>query len=96
MDVFHFQCKHSVEDEYCRRHCNPGSYPELLNADGSWFFNSSAAEQTNAWLGRYNPVLREMVVDKYNFFLDEMVMRKNWSTLHKLENEMPGHWVGVL
>ena len=35
-----------------------------------------------------------MRVDKYNFFLDEMIMRKNWMTQEKLtkERQVPGNW----
>ena len=29
-------------------------YPELMDASAAWFFNTSIAEQTNAWLGGYS------------------------------------------
>ena len=44
------------------------------------------AEQTNAWLGRYHTMCREMLPAKYDFFLDEMVRRRNMLTKAKLEN----------
>jgi len=53
--------------------------------DNGWFFNSSIAEQTNVWLGVYHSICCEMLVDKYNFFLDEMIMQKNRLTKMKLE-----------
>jgi hypothetical protein len=49
-----------------------------------WRFNSSIAEQTNVWLGGYHAICREMTVDKYNFFLDEMIMRRNEDTVQRL------------
>ncbi|KAF8240480.1 hypothetical protein L208DRAFT_1539883 [Tricholoma matsutake] len=95
VDVFHFNCKHSEKDTYCQENCNPVSFPELLGENGKgWYFNSSIAEQTNVWLGGYHSICREMVVDKYHFFLDEMVMRRNRMTKMKLEKEgkQPTNW----
>ncbi|TFK22315.1 hypothetical protein FA15DRAFT_681746 [Coprinopsis marcescibilis] len=70
VDVFHFKCKHSVADTYCQVHCNPAAFPELLGEDDKpWFFNSSVAEQTNAWIGGYLPICREMTPERYDFFL---------------------------
>jgi hypothetical protein len=73
-------------------------FPELHGTDGkAWFFNSSIAEQTNVWLGGYHSILREMGSDKYDFFLDEMVMRKNRLTKAKLEaaGALPDHVPGL-
>lgn len=86
VDVFHWECKHAKSGIACSYHCNPTQFPELLGEDGkAWFFNSSVAEQTNVWLGGYHSILREMGADKYDFFLDEMIMRKNRLTKAKLE-----------
>lgn len=96
VDVFHFNCKHSEKDTYCQENCNPVSFPELLGENGKgWYFNSSIAEQTNVWLGGYHSICREMVVDKYHFFLDEMIMRRNRMTKTKLEKEgkQPTNWL---
>src|SRR6266508_4900694 len=61
VDVFHFKCKHSERDAFCQENCNPAAYPELLGTDGQqWYFNSSVVEQTNAWLGGYLAICREM------------------------------------
>ncbi|KAF7372143.1 hypothetical protein MVEN_00073200 [Mycena venus] len=88
VDVFHWTCKHAKQGVECSYHCNPTQFPELLGEDGkAWFFNSSVAEQTNVWLGGYHSILREMGVDKYDFFLDEMIMRKNRLTKAKLQAE---------
>ncbi|KAF8547820.1 hypothetical protein OG21DRAFT_1599609 [Imleria badia] len=71
VDVFHFKSKHSETDTFCQENCNPAAFPELLGDDGKgWFFNSSVAEQTNAWFGGYHAICREMLGDKYDFFLD--------------------------
>lgn len=85
VNVFHFTCKHTINDIFCQTHCNPHAFPELLNPEGGWYFNSSIAEQTNVWLGGYHSICREMKVDKYRFFLDEMVMRKNRLTRQAME-----------
>ena len=87
VDVFHFTCKHSETDTFCQENCNPHAFPELLREDGGWYFNSSIAEQTNVWLGGFHAICREMRIDKYTFFLDEMIMRKNRLTKVKLEKD---------
>ncbi|KDQ56363.1 hypothetical protein JAAARDRAFT_690535, partial [Jaapia argillacea MUCL 33604] len=94
VDVFHFKSKHSEKDLYCDTHCNPTDFPELLDDDGGFFFNSSIAEQTNVWFGGYHSICREMLVDKYNFFLDEMILRRNRMTHDKLSKEgrHPGYY----
>jgi hypothetical protein len=85
VDVFHFKCKHSEKDVFCQEKCNPAAYPELLGEGlQQWYFNSSVAEQTNSWLGGYHAICREMTVHRYNFFLDEMIRRRNQITLDKL------------
>ncbi|KAJ7033642.1 hypothetical protein C8F04DRAFT_1002511 [Mycena alexandri] len=85
VDVFHFLNKHSVTHVFCQANCNPAAFPELMNADGTgWFFNTSVAEQTNAWFGGYASICREMLPVKYNFFLDEMIRLRNQKTLAKL------------
>jgi len=94
VDVWHFLNKHKVSHKYCQQHCNPAMYPELMNDDGKWFFNTSVAEQTNAWLGGYSSIVREMLPDKYNFFLDEMIRLRNAEVLKKLERE--GHNPSIL
>ncbi|RPD72710.1 hypothetical protein L226DRAFT_511398 [Lentinus tigrinus ALCF2SS1-7] len=94
VDVFHWKCKHKKTDEACSYHCNPLAFPELLGEDGkSSHFNSSAAEQTNVWFGGYHAIVREMSAVKYDFFLDEMILRKNEITRAKLEREgcRPGY-----
>ncbi|KAJ7688031.1 hypothetical protein B0H17DRAFT_938814 [Mycena rosella] len=69
VNVFHFKCKHTDRDIFC----------ELIGADGKWIFNSSAAEQANIWFGKFQNIVQEMPVIRYNFFLDEMI------ALHKRE-----------
>ena len=77
VDVFHFKCKHKVSDVDCGRYCNPAIWPELRINDQEWRFNSSAAEQANTWIGGYQAIVREMQVDRFEFFLDEMIKRRN-------------------
>ncbi len=97
VDVFHWKTKHKKTDIECQVHCNPYNFPELLTEDGQWAFNSSIAEQTNMWLGGFSSIVREMGVDKYNFLLDELVMRKNELTKAKLaaEGYIPSYIPGV-
>lgn len=88
VDVFHFANKHAETDTFCQSNCNPALFPELLGENGkSWFFNTSIAEQTNVWLGGFHSICREMSVDMYNFFLDEMIMMRNTATRAKLTNK---------
>ncbi|KAK6971436.1 hypothetical protein R3P38DRAFT_2587167 [Favolaschia claudopus] len=78
VDVFHASRKHKDSDEFCVFNCSPVTFPELM--DGiNWVFNSSAAEQANNWFGRFQPIVKEMSVLRYNFFLDEMIsLRNEW------------------
>lgn len=87
VNAFHFDCKHKVTDIICREHCNPQKFPELINPDGSWHFNSSKCEQTNVWLSGYHAVLHEMTAYRYEFLLDELIMRKNRVLIQKLEHD---------
>ncbi|PPQ97517.1 hypothetical protein CVT26_006518, partial [Gymnopilus dilepis] len=48
-DVFHFDAKHKDSDHHCQLHCNPASFPELIQ-DGKWRINMSICEQSNVWL----------------------------------------------
>lgn len=70
VDVFHFECKHKATDTFCNENCNPARWPDLIK-DGKWLFNSSVAEQANAWFGGFQSITREMRADRYNFFLDK-------------------------
>ncbi|KAF8232728.1 hypothetical protein L208DRAFT_1270652 [Tricholoma matsutake] len=93
--IFHFKSKHSISDTFCQQHCNPAAYPELLLEDDKcWYFNLSITEQTNVWLGGYHAICCEMLVDKYNFFLDEMILCRNMMTQEWLtkQGRCPGIW----
>lgn len=89
VDVWHFKNKHSVTHEWCQKNCNPAMFPELMDPLMKWFFNTSVAEQTNAWLGGYASMVREMLPAKYDFFLDEMIRLRNTEVLKRLERQ--GH-----
>ncbi|KZV79158.1 hypothetical protein EXIGLDRAFT_820929 [Exidia glandulosa HHB12029] len=91
VDVFHFKCKHKESDVFCGEHCNPAKWPQLMR-DGRWRFNSSAAEQTNAWMGGFRAIVREMRPDRYNFFLDEMIKRRNRIVVENLERKGHNPW----
>ncbi|KAG1853724.1 hypothetical protein DFJ58DRAFT_728119 [Suillus subalutaceus] len=61
VNIFHFKCKHSQTDTFCQENFNPEALPELHSDDRKgWWFNSSVAEQTNNWFGKYHPITREM------------------------------------
>ncbi|KAF8193747.1 hypothetical protein BJ912DRAFT_848103, partial [Pholiota molesta] len=87
VDVFHFKTKHKESDEDCGRYCNPVRWPELMTPEGTWRFNSSAAEQANAWIGGYQSIVREMQADRYEFFLDEMIKRRNHNVIRDLKKK---------
>jgi hypothetical protein len=93
VDVFHCERKHSKTDLYCQTHCNPAAYPELVDADGNWVFNTSIAEQTNAWIGGFIAIVREMEVTRYNFFLDEMIKRRNRYIVEQLAKKGRAPWM---
>jgi hypothetical protein len=86
VDVFHFKSKHKETDAFCGMHCNPVLWPELMT-NGKWTFNSSAAEQTNVWMGGYLSMTREMRSVLFNFFLDEMIRRRNEWNIRELERK---------
>lgn len=65
-----------------------------MDAFGKWFFNTSIAEQTNAWLGGYHSMCREMLPAKFDFFLDEMIRLRNIEVIGRLERQ--GHHPRIL
>ena len=83
VDVFHMKSKHKESDEFCGRHCNPALFQDLI-VNGKWRFNSSAAEMVNAWVGGFQSIVREMRKERYNFFLYEMIKRRNRMTVSSL------------
>lgn len=85
VDAFHYRTKHKKTDELCRDHCNPAIHPELKDEKGKWIFNSSVCEQTNVWIRGFHPMCRVMLVDRYNFFLDEVIKRRNRWLVKELE-----------
>ena len=85
VDVFHFKSKHKTTDVFCQANCNPVDFSKMEGlGNKAWYFNSLIAEQTNVWFGSYHSMCREMLVDKYNFFLDEMILCHNHLTYNKL------------
>ncbi|KZO90569.1 hypothetical protein CALVIDRAFT_490265 [Calocera viscosa TUFC12733] len=88
VDVFHFKAKHSEKDDYCGQHCNPLLFPDIYDAPSkTWFFNSSAAEQTNAWLNGYHSIVHDLDATCFDFFLDEMIKERNRFLLHTLQQQ---------
>ncbi|KAG2152954.1 hypothetical protein DEU56DRAFT_850012, partial [Suillus clintonianus] len=87
VDAFHHRTKHKASDTLCREHCDMKAYPELLDEDGGYYFNSSIAEQINVWFGAFHNICREMTPVKYEFFLDEMIIRCNRVTLATLHTQ---------
>jgi hypothetical protein len=89
VDAWHFRNKHATSHAYCQLNCNPAMYSELMDEFSAWFFNTSVAEQTNAWLGGYHSMCREMLPAKFDFFLDEMIRLRNIEVIHRLARQ--GH-----
>ncbi|KAI0310124.1 hypothetical protein OF83DRAFT_1071058, partial [Amylostereum chailletii] len=87
VDVFHFKSKHKETDEFCQKHCNPAMFPELHDEKGNWYFNSSVAEQANVWIDGYLTIVRELLAYRFEFFLDEMIKRRNEILIEKLRSE---------
>ncbi|KAG2340478.1 hypothetical protein BDR05DRAFT_1034938 [Suillus weaverae] len=69
VDAFHHKTKHKASDVFCRERCDMKAYPELLDGDRKYYFNSSIAEQINVWFGGFHNICREMTPVKYDFFL---------------------------
>lgn len=84
VDAFHHRTKHKATDALCQEKCNMRAYPELLDDNGKYYFNSSVAEQTNVWFSAFHNICREMTPIKYDFFLDEMILRRNRVTVATL------------
>ncbi|KAG1850679.1 hypothetical protein F4604DRAFT_1661024 [Suillus subluteus] len=84
VDAFHHKNKHKASDTFCRDRCDMKAYPELLDDDGKYYFNSSIAEQTNVWFGAFHNICREMTPVRYDFFLDEMIKQRNRVTVRTL------------
>lgn len=89
VDAWHFRNKHAVTHKYCQLNCNPAKYPELMDGSSAWFFNTSIAEQTNAWMAGYHSMCREMLPAKFDFFLDEMIRLRNIEIINRLHEQ--GH-----
>ena len=95
VDIFHFKSRHKESHTFCQEICNPAVFPELICPDSQgWFFNSSVTEQTNMWIGGYHTICQEMLVGKYDFFLDQMILHHNHVTRAKLDAKgaRPGNW----
>ncbi|KAG2034067.1 hypothetical protein BDR03DRAFT_984637 [Suillus americanus] len=56
------------------------------------FLMPMAREQANVWLGGYHNIMCEMLPDKYDFFLDEMVMRCNCALIKAMEDHGQFPW----
>ncbi|KAF9471068.1 hypothetical protein BDN70DRAFT_820499 [Pholiota conissans] len=78
-------------DTHCQQNCNPAAFPELIQ-DGKWRVNMSICEQTNVWIGGFQAIVRDMEAVRYNFFLDEMVRRRNIYIIKKLEEKGRRPW----
>ncbi|KIM77020.1 hypothetical protein PILCRDRAFT_77240 [Piloderma croceum F 1598] len=87
VDVFHFKSKHKESDIECGQYCNPYIWPELRTDDGKWRFNSSTAEQANAWYGVFLAIVQDMQADRYEFFLDEMIKQRNRMIVKELKDK---------
>jgi hypothetical protein len=87
VDAWHFRNKHAVTHMYCQLNCNPALYPELMDSFSGWFFNTSIAEQTNAWLGGYHSMCQEMLPAKFDFSLDEMICLWNIEVIKQLHQK---------
>lgn len=85
VDAFHHKTKHKASDTFCQQRCDMKAFPELLDEQGGYYFNSSIAEQTNVWFGGFHNMCREMTPVKYDFFLDEMILRRNRVTVFNLQ-----------
>lgn len=91
VDNFHAQKSHN--DDFCTKTCNSARLPELADTNGRSIFNTSACEQVNAWFGKFQPVCREMLKDRYNFYLDEMILLRNEWMVAELKRKGHGPYL---
>jgi hypothetical protein len=88
VDVFHHRKHHDANDTTCQLHCNPTAFPQLYDEETrKWTFNSSACEQTNAWVNNFHGMVREMLPVRYEFFLDEVIKERNRWLVKELEKK---------
>lgn len=73
-------------------YCNPAAFPELMH-EGKWRFNTSICEQTNVWIGGYRAILRNMEVTRFNFYMDEMIKRRNRFVIMELKAKGRNPWM---
>jgi hypothetical protein len=73
-------------------YCNPAAFREIVGEDGKWLFNTSICEQTNVWFGGFISNVQDMEVTRYNFFLDEMIKRRNRYVVVQLETKGKCPW----
>lgn len=59
VDIFHAWKCHKGTDKYCNKHCNPAKFAEVF-INNKCVFNTSAAEQTNAWFGGFATIVAQM------------------------------------
>ncbi|EGG11194.1 uncharacterized protein MELLADRAFT_70900 [Melampsora larici-populina 98AG31] len=85
VNAFHIKSHKDTHTSCCANN-HPNLFPQLKRSDGSWRFNSSAAEIVNAWFCRFDSMCRNMHQVKYNFFLDEMIRLHNVRTCAKLSS----------
>ena len=84
VDAFHAKTKHKESNTFCNQHCNAARWPALFDSHDRWIFNSSAAEMTNAWVGGFQAMVREMRAARYGFLLDEVMKWRNRLTVEEL------------
>lgn len=86
VDAFHAKTKHAESHDFCTLWCIPTLFPDLMTGS-KWTFNTSCCEQSNVWLGGFHSILRGMTTDRYNFFLDEVIKRRNEWLVKELEKK---------
>lgn len=59
VDIFHAWKCHKGTDEFCNTHCNPTKFTEIFEGN-KCVFNTSAAEQANAWFGGFARIVAQM------------------------------------
>lgn len=48
-----------------------------MNSEGKWVFNSSAAEQANAWFGKFQNIVQDMSVLKWALISERVKVAAN-------------------
>eukprot|EP00457_Paulinella_chromatophora_P009818 gb/GEZN01009894.1/.p1 GENE.gb/GEZN01009894.1/~~gb/GEZN01009894.1/.p1 ORF type:complete len:336 (-),score=26.27 gb/GEZN01009894.1/:280-1230(-) len=85
VDDWHLRKGHDDGDMVCAGYCDWERYPELHGADGKCVFNTSAAEQHNAWVRGFSSLLSQWSVGNSLAYLTRLLIQRNRTLIERQE-----------